>query len=214
MSYSLNEVEATAKRAARGAGYSWGLAEEAGKATRWLCANGLDGCGALARLLDQVGADHLSDLSPQSTTGDWAGASDHLCPLTAGAALCDNATLLADRDIVMRNVLYPVLVLPFAAAAAKVGQRSVSVICDGQTVVCDASGECGASASEISAIPATATLQVTSGGAVGSPQARATRATPEVEDWATLSRFAQRTYAPASEASRLLGAGAGLSDND
>ena len=211
MNYSLNEVEATAKRAARGAGYSWGLAEEAGKATRWLCANGLDGCGALARLLDQVGADQHSDLSPQSTTGDWVGAADHLCPLTAGAALCDNATLLADREIVMENVLYPVLMLPFAAAAAKAGQRAVSVTFDGQTVVCDATGECGAGVSEISAIPVATTLCVKSGGVVGSPQARAT---PDAGDWATLSRFAQRTYAPASEASRLLGAGAGLSDND
>jgi hypothetical protein len=29
-----------------------------------------------------------------------------------------------------------------------------------------------------------------------------------------LEAFAQRTYAPATEASRMLGAGAGLSDND
>jgi len=42
----------------------------------------------------------------------------------------------------------------------------------------------------------------------------ATRATPDAEHWATLNRFAHHTYAPASEASRLLGAGAGLSDND
>ncbi|NND22495.1 MAG: DUF3726 domain-containing protein, partial [Silicimonas sp.] len=42
MSYSLNEVEATAKKAARGAGYPWGLAEEAAKATRWLCAHDID----------------------------------------------------------------------------------------------------------------------------------------------------------------------------
>ena len=33
MNLSLNEVDAMAKKAARGAGYSWGLAEEAGKAT-------------------------------------------------------------------------------------------------------------------------------------------------------------------------------------
>ena len=36
MNVSMNEVESMAKTAARGAGYSWGLAEEAGKATRWL----------------------------------------------------------------------------------------------------------------------------------------------------------------------------------
>lgn len=40
MSFALNEIEATAKRATRGAGYDWGLAEDASKAVRWLCARG------------------------------------------------------------------------------------------------------------------------------------------------------------------------------
>ena len=34
MTHSLNEIEATAKRAARGAGLSWGIAEEAAKDAR------------------------------------------------------------------------------------------------------------------------------------------------------------------------------------
>ncbi len=32
--------------------------------------------------------------------------------------------------------------------------------------------------------------------------------------WANLNTFAQRTYAPATEASRIFGAGAGTTDND
>ncbi len=51
MSWSLNEIEGLARKAARGSGLSWGLAEEAGKATRWLCAAGLPGADALAGLL-------------------------------------------------------------------------------------------------------------------------------------------------------------------
>ena len=43
MSLSLNEVESLAKKAARGTGYPWGLAEEAAKASRWLAARGVDG---------------------------------------------------------------------------------------------------------------------------------------------------------------------------
>ena len=31
MNWSLNELDAMARKAARGAGYSWGLAEEAGR---------------------------------------------------------------------------------------------------------------------------------------------------------------------------------------
>ena len=42
MSYSLNEFEALALKAARGAGLPWGLAEEAGKAVRILSSFGFD----------------------------------------------------------------------------------------------------------------------------------------------------------------------------
>ncbi|MGI9423927.1 MAG: DUF3726 domain-containing protein, partial [Hyphomicrobiaceae bacterium] len=38
--------------------------------------------------------------------------------------------------------------------------------------------------------------------------------TVDAETWSRLSAFAQRTFAPATEASRLAGAGAGLTDND
>ena len=46
------------------------------------------------------------------------------------------------------------------------------------------------------------------------PSKRHLRADPDPNDWAALLAFAHRTYAPATEESRLRGAGAGLSDND
>ena len=50
-SWSLNEIEALAKKAARGSGCSWGVAEDAGRAVRWLEARGLPGAEALGTLL-------------------------------------------------------------------------------------------------------------------------------------------------------------------
>ncbi|MEO0980892.1 MAG: DUF3726 domain-containing protein, partial [Pseudomonadota bacterium] len=40
------------------------------------------------------------------------------------------------------------------------------------------------------------------------------RATPDPDSWTRLGVLAHRTYAPATDESRLRGAGAGLSDND
>ena len=37
---SLNEIESTAVKAARCAGYGWGLAEEVGQSARWLAMRG------------------------------------------------------------------------------------------------------------------------------------------------------------------------------
>ena len=214
MNYSLNETEAMAKRAARGAGYSWGLAEEAGKAVRWLCINGLDGCGILARLLDRVDTGRATGLSPMSVAEDWSGASGQLCPLIAGASLSDHASLLRDREIVMRNVLFPALVLPFAAAAAATSETAVSVNWDGKETVCLASGLCRANNGAALAALKCTDLRVTLGGTAGPAIAPARRTSPAAADLAILNRFAHRTYAPATEASRLLGAGAGMTDND
>ncbi len=69
---SLNEIDAMARKAARGAGYAWGLAEEAGRAVRWLEARGLPGLAALLRHLER-------------------GAPNETSPLLAGATLSDRA---------------------------------------------------------------------------------------------------------------------------
>ncbi|MEO1102920.1 MAG: DUF3726 domain-containing protein, partial [Pseudomonadota bacterium] len=80
--WSLNEVEALARKATRGAGYSWGMAEEAGKATRWTCAAGWPGANALAHLLTQTDGTSTADLGPTSIHGTWTARTGLLCPLT------------------------------------------------------------------------------------------------------------------------------------
>ncbi|GAB5439167.1 DUF3726 domain-containing protein [Falsiruegeria mediterranea] len=206
MSYSLNEVEATAKRATRGAGFSWGLAEDAAKATRWLCAHDVDGVGHLADLLEQ------SDRSlhaPKSFDGAWAGEGG-LCPLRTGCLLSDSAHLLTSHPMVIERVASPVLLLPFAAVAARQLKTPVLLDCDGMTVCTD-----GHIVSATADWPAMAqTVTVTLGGDLPVSSVRKTRATPRPADWDALNRLAHKTYAPATEESRLLGAGAGLSDND
>jgi len=87
VSWSLNEIESLAKKATRGAGRSWGLAEEAGKATRWLCAAGLPGAEALAALLERTDGTAHADLSPALSGDRWQARGGTLCPLIAGAAL-------------------------------------------------------------------------------------------------------------------------------
>ena len=42
MNLSLNEAQALAKKAAKGAGINWGAAHETGRAVRWLLEQGID----------------------------------------------------------------------------------------------------------------------------------------------------------------------------
>jgi len=205
MSFSLNEVEATAKKAARGAGYSWGLAEEAGKATRWLSAQGLDGCGALAALLQEPRHE-----SP-TRDGDIWSANGALCPLASGAALSDFAADLAAGPIRLIEVAHPQLLLPFAAGAARQMGTVLTLACDTLTARTDGAG---VDLAHIPSPPGTSDVQVSLGGRMGAALPHQTRAASDPAIWAVLTGLAARTYAPATDASRRLGAGAGLSDND
>ncbi|SLN25052.1 DUF3726 domain-containing protein [Ruegeria meonggei] len=209
MSFSLNEVESTSKRAARGAGYSWGHAEEAAKATRWLCAQGLDGVGALAQLL-QLDLVKPPEAPAPDMNEDGRISQSMLCPLTAGPAVSDRAQHITGSAVSLSNLAMPILLLPFAANAARLLKSCITVTFDGVDIVTD-----GFAISNPSTTPDHAkTVSVRVGGTLTGTVQQQTRATPDPADWTTLNRIAHRTYAPATEESRLRGAGAGLSDND
>ncbi len=125
MTLSLNEVDALAKKATRGAGYPWGHAEEAGKAVRWLCQNGVDGCAILARTLAHFDGRDGASGTPDVTQTPWQSPGDTLCPIIAGTALSDMAPALRDGAIRMNAGCYGSYVadhLVRAAAVTRTGE--------------------------------------------------------------------------------------------
>ena len=104
----------------------------------------------------------------------------------------------------------PLLLLPFVANAVKRQNGVATITLDGINAVTD-----GAQLScpdvDMSRVDS---VIVAMGGTLETKKPRQTRATPDPASWDVLTNFAFRTYAPATEQSRLLGAGAGLSDND
>jgi hypothetical protein len=126
---SQNETENLCLKAARGAGFSWGLAEEAGFAAGTLAAQGIDATAPLLSFLTEkltVGVG-----TPRPMAGHWQ-STDHLrlCPITLGAALCD-AALLPDgpfgQETRFDPVAYPILLLPFIVRAAQISSKAVVI---------------------------------------------------------------------------------------
>jgi hypothetical protein len=220
MTPSLNEVEAIGKRAARGAGFDWGLAEEAGKAARWLTARDLPGPEALAALLAEVDGAPCSAGAPAALDGRWtARGGGPLCPLAAGAVLADLGRARAETGRLRR----PLLLLPALALAARAAGRALAVAWPGLRAVITPDGTLSldgaaaaamtAEAPAVSVAPAAADARGAAGAARPRPARHHGRAVYAAA-WAGLERLAHRTYAPATERSRLAGAGAGLTDND
>jgi len=215
---SLAEIETLGMKAARGAGLSWGMAEEAGMAARWLAAHRLPGPELLLRHLESFDRRAWRAVAPIVGARIWRtddGAA--LCPLAAGAALSDRAGL-ADgpgaRPITLEPVADPGLLLPFAALAARGLGRPLRIAWNGMVAVVAAAGV-AFEADERSVMDATAARVVIEPAAP--PAAlRGAEAAPRrvpLAVWQGLDRLAFRTYVPASEASRA-GAGAGTTDND
>jgi hypothetical protein len=217
MTWSLNEIEALSRKAARGAGLSWGLAEEAGKAARWLVAQGLPGPQVLADLLTRNDGTTYETLCPHDEDeGRWTARGGTLCPLISGAALCDHASRLAAGEALhLGRTASPMLLLPYLDAAARIAGRSVTVSWEGVSVTCGAPDGIPAPMTPDLTTDMVDSVSILPGAPCDADATPPTARADIPEDTAQrLDAFAQRTYAPETEASRLAGAGAGLTDND
>jgi hypothetical protein len=215
MSFSLNEITATCKRAARGAGLSWGLAEEAGYAANWLTSHSLPGPEILAAHLSQIDGAGYDQICPQDTSGIWQAKGGALCPLITGAAICDLADEIATgRIIKLGRVSYPLLLLPFVAAASVRANAQISLSWAHLSADFDPALRLAAPDKALTQDRAN-NVQISAGGTLsGAPVHRKTRGDISPDAASILGFLGHRTYAPDTAQSRLSGAGAGLSGND
>jgi hypothetical protein len=215
MIVSRNEIESLALKAARGAGLSWGLAEEAAAAAAWLAEHDLPWAGTLADVLGRQEATCRPRIAGDAIAPSRAGC--RLCPILTGALLSDLGA--RSRSIEVRDVLGPLWLAPFAARWAG-PDRAVRV---SWMEACLSIGEGGladedAAAGTALAAPFASRVEIAPAcaAALARPRRRAGHAGYLVPDepWRALQALEHRTYVPASARSRLSGAGAGLLDND
>lgn len=216
MNLSLNEIEGLCKKAARGAGMSWGLAEEAAKAARWLSAQGMEGPALLAAQLRRNDGIDYAQLAPRIEADRWSSAGRSMCPLIAGATLSDHAQLFTgDSGITLEAVSFPVLLAPFASRLASSRGEAVALSWPGCRLYFDADGgmfcdpASDPTVDDVVAVTCEIKPAQTDGNAVQGPAPAVAEAVLSY-----LTELAARTYVPATEASRAQGAGSTLSDND
>lgn len=194
MSWSFSEIRSLSVKATRGAGLPWGLAEEAGFAVEWLERNGIPGSEALAAYVEETEAN-------ASFTADQ-------CPITQGTWISDSGSVELPENL---SVFQPVLLIPFLSLCC--GRKDLSLAWSRgsatftNTEILECSGE---------VVPATAEMVTLKPASVTVAHSEPTTRVPENRRSAVviLNRFAAKTYAPATEESRLAGAGAGTTDND
>ncbi len=216
MIFSLSEIESLSRKAAKGAGHPWGVAEEAGKCARYLCAAGLPGAEALAGLLQAFDQRPYDECRPDCSATPWQAANGPLCPIITGAAICDRAADVADgQTITLGLTAHPLLLLPAIASASDILESGISIHWAGLTMTrmnretwIETDDQAIRVAEQSEIIIARASSQS------GARIRRSYRAEISEETREALNTLAHRTYAPDTPESRLSGAGAGLTDND
>ena len=213
---SLSEIDGLSRKAARGCGYGWGMSEEAGRSARWLAAYGFQGPEALAAWLRVRQADaslHMPTLQDHI----WE-ARRGICPLTAGTLVNDRESqLLSGRGFEFVQVHQPMLMLSMVARIVENRECTIvfsvgdhDIMCAAQGIVCGEDFPWDKARADVSCHLADGVVESMDETIEPSGQSRAV----EVTACDALNALAHRTYAPATEASRLAGAGAGTSDND
>lgn len=214
---SLNEIRALAAGAARGAGLPWGVAEEAGRAARWLEARGLAGLSALDGALERLSAPDWRRSFPVPEGAVWRAEASEIDGLLAGMTLADRADrplpFAAGGALLLVRVRWPLLAVPFLAGVAAVSGARLAVS-PGPRMPTIGIGPLSASeacrALEGMAVAEAVRIERGGGGPMPPDLPRLDGGIRvDRELYARLDRRAARIRVPESAASRAQGAGAG-----
>lgn len=221
---SIGELDSLIMKAFRGAGFSWGLAQEAGRAAAWMAMQQLPAAECFASLLRHTDGNAATQLFPKLDDGICLASNSPRCPVLTGSVISDIGWVVGSEGGIGKagqakigpgDVYSPLILLPFVAHCAKSASVVLCVRFDNIDHLIGSDGRYLISEATFSTAPC-ASVEITEGSVDISskeepPQAR--RASVSDTDLPYLESLAFRTYVPASEASRK-GAGAGLTDND
>lgn len=235
--WSLGEIHTLSIKASRGAGISWGLAQEAGFAVEWLQRRGYAGVRALRHYLqccDQLDDKNLaSQTSPVKISNHTIRSKQALNPLLLGAWISDSQTIPHNKHL---NIYQPLLLVPFIARKTLIQEKTPKGVQqhyllrweNTQITIQDDDLKTQNLPEDLLISNAFCTITSAVNSVTRQPlshtQHRSSRQktnryhrVPDTlsDDIAILEQFAYRTYAPESEFSRLTGAGTqNNNDND
>ena len=213
--FTLAEVESYVRKASQATGLGWGLAEEAGKAARWLAAFDLPGPEiALAHLQQLDGKEHKKYF-PTNINARWRARGDYLCPIVSGAALADRSRqLLTGLEFNLGEIAYPLLLVATIGQAARCHKTSFTTSWGEIRVNCYENG-IRIEGNRDDLLLARTNSANCRHGTDNIPQQMPLTLAYSIEPdiWRAIDKLAFKTYAPATAESRA-GAGAGLTDND
>ena len=199
---SLSEIDTTSKRASRAAGFSWGIAEEIGKAIRNLELFGLPGLVNLNLYLKKIKKEHPGKVEKI----DKENKNKELCPIYCGVAFLDQCKKLEIlKNITFYNVNYPMLILPFINKASEIVGKKIVIRFDNSSFLTNFNKSILLKNLEKEIIPVANKISI---------EFLENENSFSDKEWKEIYKLSEETFVEESESLKAKGAGAGLIDND
>jgi len=199
---SLSEVDTTSKRASKAAGFSWGIAEEIGKAIRSLELFGLPGVINLNLYLKKVKKRHPNKINKIEKDNKNRVS----CPIYSGVAFLDQCKQLeAIKTIKFYNVDYPLLILPFISKASEILGKKILMQFNSTSFLTNFNRSILSKNIDTQICRLTNEIKI---------EILENKNSFSEKDWKELYKLSEETFVEETESLRSKGAGAGLTDND
>ena len=199
---SLSEIDTTSKRASKAAGFSWGIAEEIGKAIRSLELFGLPGVINLNLYLKKIKKNHPKKINKIGKENK----NKETCPIYSGVAFLDQCKQLENLEIIkFYNVNYPLLILPFISKASEILGKKILIQFNNTSFLANFNKSILSKNIDKQISPLANEINI---------EFLENKNSFSVQDWKELYKLSEETFVEESESLQSKGAGAGLTDND
>ena len=201
---TLSEIDTTSKRAARGAGFSWGIAEEVGKNMRLLELFGLPGIKNLNQFLKDYKEKKFQKVTLISDTNN---ANKYpYCPIILGVNFIDQVNLLDKKiNIQISNVAFPLLFLPFVSRASEMIGKRIFLKIEEKEFLLNLNQSIYSNYLKNEILEVCNTINISFIENSNSFNEN---------EWKELYKLSEDTFVEETESLKISGAGAGLTDND
>ena len=121
---SLSEIDTTAKRASKAAGFSWGISEEVGKSIRLLELFGLPGIKNLNQYYEDKKIKKFENLNLIGEKN--SPSSKSFCPIILGVSFLDQIKSIENFETIhFKKIAYPIIFLSFLSRTSEICGKKI-----------------------------------------------------------------------------------------
>ena len=200
---SFSEIDTTAKRATKGVGFAWGVAEEVGKNIRLLEMFGLPGLKNLNQYFKKIKQEEFKNLTLILKENI---SKKPYCPIIAGTSFLDQINSANELDeIKIENMGFPILFLPFLSRASEVIGKRIFVTIDNKDFLLNFNQSIYSNYFSGDILEKGNSIKIKFLENINSFTEK---------DWQELYKLSENTFVEETEELKKSAAGAGLTDND